>query len=92
MVDICGRVIGERGEGVWNATVVFRPVRTPGATPKFALSEGDGEFTVSGLVPGKYTVIVTQRFYAVHTFTLDVTGDDYIEVALAPDISHPRVY
>ncbi len=92
MVDICGRVIGERGEGVWNATVVFRPVRTPGATPKFALSEGDGEFTVSGLVPGKYTVIVTQRFYAVHTFMLDVARDEYIEVSLVPDSGHPRVY
>ncbi len=92
MVTIWGKVLGDRGEGVWNATVVFRPVDIPGAHPKFALSEGNGDFAVEGLVPGRYTIVVTQRFYAVHTFTMRVGQDEYIEIALVPDLDHPRVY
>ena len=92
MVTVWGRILGERGDGVWNATVVFRPVNAAGAYPKFVLSEGDGNFVVEGLTRGKYTVVVTHRFYEVHTFTMDVARDEYIEVALVRDLDHPRAY
>ena len=92
MVTIWGRILGEGGDGVWNATVVFRPSDPPGAYPKFTLSDGDGDFVIEGLKPGAYTVVVTQRFYEVHTFVMQVTHDEYIEVALARDLDHPHVY
>lgn len=92
MVTVYGRVIGARGEAVWNATVVFRPAAGNGGFPKFGLSDGDGVFEVSGLEPGAYTMVVTQRFYDVHTFLMNVTHDEYIEISLVPDYEHPEIY
>ena len=62
------------------------------AVPEFGLSDGDGAFEVSGLEPGAYTVVVTQRFYDVHTFLMNVTRDEYIEISLVPDYEHPEIY
>lgn len=92
MVTIRGMVFGDRGEKVWNATVVFRPVRGGEGYPRFGLTDGEGAFEVRDIAPGDYTVVVTQRFYTVHTFPMHVTGGDYIEIFLVPDRANRRTY
>ncbi len=92
MVTICGWVGGPRGERIWNATVVFRPRFNQSGAARFGLADGGGEFQIDGLEPGPYTVIVTHRFYEIHSFDYDVSQDESIEITLMPDLTVPRTY
>lgn len=75
------------GAPIWNATVVVRPAGVPGTaggwTPRFALTNDDGEFEIQDVPPGRYTLVTTQRFYKTQKQQIDVGYSDLrIEIAL----------
>jgi hypothetical protein len=78
-IDLRGRVI----DSITGGPVANAIVRLP-ASGKYTLSHDDGFFVITGVAPGRHTVVVVQLGYAEMVQDLDVRSDAFHELRIAP--------
>ena len=78
MATLSGNVSSAKdGAPVENATVVL--------DKKFALTSESGDYILSGLNPGDYTITVLQRHFEKYQFNMTIPGDIVLDINLVPE-------